>query len=77
MAFVSFMANRGWQKCSNDHIAFSHLWCVHIYICICTGCFTKFDIIWNVNMTETLRSRLMKLNRFNVEQYKNYSSKFE
>ena len=25
-------------------------------------------------MTETIRSRLMKLNRLNVDQYKNYSS---
>ena len=28
-------------------------------------------------MTETTLSRLVKLNRLNVEQYENYSSKFE
>ena len=28
-------------------------------------------------MTETIWSMLMKLNMLNVEQYKNYSSKFE
>ena len=28
-------------------------------------------------MTETIFSRLMKLNRINFEQYKNYSSKFD
>ena len=28
-------------------------------------------------MTEPILSRLMKLNTLNVEQYKNYSSKFE
>ena len=28
-------------------------------------------------MTETMWSRLLKLNRLNVEQYKKYSSKFD
>ena len=40
-------------------------------------CFKKVYIIWDVNMTETIWWRLMKLNRLNVEQYKNYFSKFE
>ena len=37
----------------------------------------KFDITLDVNMTKTTWSRLMKLNRLNVERYMNYSSKFE
>ena len=34
-------------------------------------------IIWDVNIWETTSPRQMKLNRFNVEQNKIYSSKFE
>ena len=34
-----------------------------------TGCFIKFVITCDVNITETIWSRLMILNKLNVEQY--------
>ena len=45
------------------------------YIYVYTGCFIKFDIVSDISMTETVW--LVKLSRLNVEQYMNYSSKFE
>ena len=55
---------------------------VYIYIILLcntyyAGCFIKKIIDWDVDMTETIWSRLMKVNGPNVEQHKNYSSKFE
>ena len=36
-----------------------------------TCMYRVFYIIWDVDMTETIRSQLMKLSRLHVEQYKN------
>ena len=37
----------------------------------------KFDIISDVNMTESIWSKLINLNKLIVYEYINYSSKFE
>ena len=41
------------------------------------GVSKKFDIIWHVNITETTSSNQMDVNRFNVDQKKIFSCKFE
>ena len=66
---IRFLLKRAWES-SNHQLRTSALPTMGVTIIInYTGCFIKFYIILDVNMTKTIWSRQMKLNRLNVEQY--------